>query len=455
MDLKGAKVLVVGGGLSGEAAAAKLLKMEADVYLTDMKPLDKLPGVARLGLDPSHLILEREPDIEQLGLELLVLSPGVPPALPYIQNAVRLGIPLWSEVELALKDAAACIIGITGSNGKTTTTSLLGRLAAATGRPAVVAGNIGLALSGLTEHLDEQSIIVAELSSFQLEYIHDFKAHIACVLNLTPDHLDRHGTMENYAAAKARILENQTEADLAVLNRDDPVIRGFAQKTRARVVFFSRAEMLADGICLEHNSIVLRRQGVSVPIVDRRELLIRGDHNVENAMAATAVALELGLKPEQIAAVLKAFEPVKHRQEIVGRYNDIVFINDSKGTNPDSSIKALQSYDEPIVLIAGGKNKGLDMTEFMLEAQKKVKSLILVGQAAPELEAKAREVGIGRIVRSDSFEDCVRKAIQEACPGDVVLLSPACTSWDMFKSYEERGELFKTLVRNHYSEPSF
>jgi UDP-N-acetylmuramoylalanine--D-glutamate ligase len=294
---------------------------------------------------------------------------------------------------------------------------------------------------------------VAELSSFQLEFIDKLRVNIAVVLNLTPDHLDRHGNMENYAAAKARILENQTENDLSVLNWDDETVRDFARKTRARVTYFSSRELLRDGICLEGEDIVLRNSGHSTKLHHSKDMLIKGRHNVENAMAAAAAALELGLSPVRISKVLKEFHPVKHRQEIVGKFAGILFINDSKGTNPDSSIKALESYEEPIILIAGGKNKGLDMTEFLTVAKRKVKSLVLVGQAAEEMEAIARKLGIERIIRSTGFADCVSKAIAEAVPGDIVLLSPACTSWDMFKSYEERGELFKELVRKHYSEP--
>jgi len=474
MNYKDKRVLVVGGGLSGIAAAKKLLLLGAEVFLTDRQEKDKLPGIKELeelGLDPGHLLLAQEPPIAEIRPDLLVLSPGVPPHQPFIQQAAAQGIPIWSEVELALRGSLAQIVGITGSNGKTTTASLCGELAKASGRDTVVAGNIGLALCGQVEHLDEQGIIVAELSSFQLELIDKVRINIAVILNLTPDHLDRHGTMENYIAAKARILENQTPEDLAILNWDDLKVRELAPLTKARVVFFSSGQPLDDGIFVEGEDIIIGRdykfggggQGFGLAeaqagtkgwkIVSSGELLLRGRHNLENVMAAVAVALELGLKKGQIVRVLRSFQPVKHRQEIVGKYNGILFINDSKGTNPESSIRALQAYEEPIVLIAGGRNKGLDMTAFLLEAKKRVKSLVLVGEAASELEILSKKIGIKRVLRSSSFEDCVAKAIAEAEPGDVVLLSPACTSWDMFKSYEERGELFKELVRKHYSEP--
>ncbi|UWG98433.1 UDP-N-acetylmuramoyl-L-alanine--D-glutamate ligase [Dehalobacter sp. DCM] len=451
MELHGKRVLVVGGGRSGLAAAQKLMQKNADVYLTDMQPLSKLTGVEGLGLDKQKLILEQEPDLDVIQPDLLVLSPGVSPLLPFIRRASTMKIPIWSEVELALRDSQATIIGITGSNGKTTTTTLIGELARKTGRRTVVAGNIGLALCGQVEHLDQHSIIVAELSSFQLELIDKIRVNIAVFLNLTPDHLDRHGTIEGYAAAKARILENQTENDLAVLNWDDPIVREYAKQANGRITFISLKEDLAEGICLQGKDILWKKNGIAVKVMDTRELLLRGNHNIENVMAAIGAALELGLSLPDINHVLRRFQPVAHRQEIVGTFNGILYINDSKGTNPDSSIKALQSYEEPVVLIAGGKNKGLDMTEFLEEAKKRIKSLVLVGMAAPEMAEIARRLGIERILISTGFEDAVDKAIKEAVPGDVVLLSPACTSWDMFKNFEERGELFKRLVTDHYS----
>lgn len=453
MDFYKKRVLVAGAGISGLAAVRLLMAQKAEVFLTDRQPKEKLTGLEELGLDDSYLILGREPDISEIKPELVVLSPGVSPRVPFVAEAGRRGIPLWSEVELALRNSRAVTAGITGSNGKTTTATLAGKLAEATGRDTIVAGNIGIALSDQAGQLDEKGIIIAELSSFQLEFIDKLRVHIAVMLNITPDHLDRHESMEKYAAAKARIFQNQTEEDLAVLNWDDLLVRSFAGKTKARVIYFSVNEKLDQGIFLRGEDIVLQNKGLIQPVINRRELLLKGNHNLQNVMAATAVALELGLELEKIREVLRSFAPVKHRQEIVGRFNDILFINDSKGTNPDSSLKALQSYEEPIVLIAGGRNKGLDMKEFMEEAKKRVKSLVLVGEAAGEMEKAALQAGITNIIKTETFEDCVQKAIAEAVPGDVVLLSPACTSWDMFKSYEERGELFGRLVRKHYSEP--
>jgi UDP-N-acetylmuramoylalanine--D-glutamate ligase len=429
------------------------LHLGAEVYLYDKQELDTIEGIKDLGLDEDKLIFGKDPDILKINPELVVLSPGISPELDFIKEAKRTGVPVWSEVELALRDEQALVVGITGSNGKTTTTTLVGELAKKTGRPAVVAGNIGTAISGKVEELGDRGIVVAELSSFQLELIDKLRVNIAVLINITPDHLDRHGTVENYAAAKARIFENQTEADLAVLSWDYPMVKEYGKKTKARVVYISTEEQLYNGICLLENDIVLCTDGKTTKIIKKDELQLRGKHNLENVMCAVAVGLEMGLSSTEIAEVLRVFVPVAHRQEVVGCYDGILYINDSKGTNPDSSIKALQSFEEPIVLIAGGKNKGLDMTEFMEEAKKRVKSLVLVGKAADDLEVIAKKVGIKNIIKASTFEDCVQKAIAEADKGDVVLLSPACTSWDMFKSYEERGELFKTLVRKHYNEP--
>ncbi|MFA6809222.1 MAG: UDP-N-acetylmuramoyl-L-alanine--D-glutamate ligase [Eubacteriales bacterium] len=453
MDWTGKKILVVGAGKSGLAATKKLADYNAEVFLYDKKEKEEITELAILTLDNVHLILGKSPDIKEIKPQLVVLSPGVSPKLPFIREAEGKGIPIWSEAELALRDCSALKIGVTGSNGKTTTTILLGELVKKLGKNTVVAGNIGLALSGQTDNLKADDILVAELSSFQLEKIDKLRLNIAVLLNITPDHLDRHGSVEKYAFAKARIFENQTDEDLAILNWDDDFVRSLAKGLKARIEYISLKQPQENGVYLQGDNIVYSRNGKKEKIISKKELLLKGDHNVQNVMAAIASAKQIGLTNLEICEVLKVFKPVTHRQEIVGKYDGVLYINDSKGTNPDSSIKALQAFDEPIVLIAGGKNKGLDLTEFMVEAKKRIKSLVLVGQAADELEKVAEKVGIKKIIRAIDFQDCVCKAIAEAVSGDVVLLSPACTSWDMFKSYEERGELFKKLVRMHYSEP--
>ena len=447
------RVLVIGAGLSGQAAVRKLQRLGAEVFLTDRQSIDQLVGVEEIGLDPEHLLLGSVPGLEEIKPDLMVLSPGVSPKLSLVQEAISQKVTVWSEVELAMKDCPALCVGVTGTNGKTTTTSLLGELAKRTGRPTVVAGNIGVALSGYVKGLGENSIVVAELSSFQLEFIDKLRVQVAILLNFTPDHLDRHGTLEAYLAAKAQIFKNQTATDLAILNWDDPLVHALGPKLKSRVLYFSPTSFLPEGISLWHDQIVYAEKGNMIPIIFRKDLHLRGAHNLENVMAVAAAARALGLSWTEIAEGLTQFKGVEHREEIVGTFEGILFVNDSKGTNTDAATKALLAFEEPLVLLAGGKNKGLDFHDFMKVVRVKVKSLVLLGLAADEMEQAARDEGVQTIIRATTFEDGVEKAIAEAIPGDVVLLSPACTSWDMFKSYEERGELFKELVRRHYRKP--
>ncbi|AHF07718.1 UDP-N-acetylmuramoyl-L-alanine--D-glutamate ligase [Desulfitobacterium metallireducens] len=454
MNLKDKKVLVVGAGRSGLGAVKKLLDLGSNVILTDNKDPEKLEGIAELGLKSSQLILGRVPEWNEVQADLVVLSPGVSPKLPFILEGTTQGIPVWSEVELALRDNPAKKVGITGTNGKTTTTTLIGELAKKTGRSTLVAGNIGVALCGNVDELSEEGIIVAELSSFQLELIDELRLNIAILLNITPDHLDRHGTVENYLAAKARIFENQSAEDLAILNWDDSSVRALAPGLKAKILYISPTTYLEEGISLQGEDIVYSENGKVTRILSRKELQIRGSHNLENVMASIGAAHELGLNFPEIAEGLRQFTGVEHRQEIVGTFDEILFVNDSKGTNPDAAEKALYAFEEqPIVLIAGGKNKGLDFHDFMKIVKERVKSVVILGMAADEMEQAAKDVGVPRIVRAGGFAEGVDLAIAEAVAGDVVLLSPACTSWDMFKSYEERGEFFKELVRRHYREP--
>lgn len=453
MNWQGKRVVVIGAGLSGRAAVRKLQKLGTDVYLTDQQVQENLSGIEELGLPQDHLLLGGMPEFQAIQPQEIVISPGISPRMKLIEEARKAGVEVWSEVELAMRDCPAKVIGITGTNGKTTTTSLIGELVKLTGRPVVVAGNIGAALSDSVKDMTDDGIVVAELSSFQLELTNRVRFHVAILLNITPDHLDRHDCLENYTAAKARIFENQEKNDLAILNWDDPAIRHFGDQVHGRFVYFSPTSVLENGIGFDGENILYGFSGKQVKIIAYKEMQLRGAHNLENVMASVAAAYEMGLSWEQIAEGLRQFRGVEHRQEIVGKWEDILYVNDSKGTNPDAAIKALQAFDEPLVLIAGGKNKGLDFHEFMRVAKERVKTLVLLGMAAEDMEKAAREVGITRILRADSFPDGVNKAITEAKPGDVVLLSPACTSWDMFKSYEKRGELFKELVRTHYRKP--
>ncbi|HZK56005.1 MAG TPA: UDP-N-acetylmuramoyl-L-alanine--D-glutamate ligase [Desulfosporosinus sp.] len=447
------RVLVIGAGLSGQAAVHKLQSLGTEVFLTDSKSMDHLTGVKELQLDPEHLLLGSLPQLEAIKPNLIVLSPGVSPKLSLVQEALAQNVTVWSEVELAMVDCLALCVGVTGTNGKTTTTSLIGELAKRTSRPTAVAGNIGVALSGQVKDLGDNSIVVAELSSFQLEFVDKFRVQVAILLNITPDHLDRHGTLEAYFEAKTKIFKNQIATDLAILNWDDSIVRGLGPTLKSRVMYFSSTSFLQEGISLWQDQIVYAEKGTMIPIISRKELHLRGAHNLENVMAAAAAARAFGLSWTEIAEGLTEFKGVEHREEIVGTFEGVLFVNDSKGTNTDAATKALLAFDEPLVLLAGGKNKGLDFHDFMKVVKVKVKSLVLLGLAADEMEQAARDEGVQNIIRATTFEDGVEKAIAEAIPGDVVLLSPACTSWDMFKSFEERGELFKELVRRHYRTP--
>lgn len=455
MEWLNKRVLVIGAGLSGQAAVRKLQSLGAEVFLTDSQSIEKLEGIEEIGLDPEHLLLGQVPEFLGINPELIILSPGVSPKLSLVQEGISQNVTVWSEVELAMHDCPALCVGVTGTNGKTTTTTLIGELAKLTGRPTVVAGNIGVALSSQANGLGDNSIVVAELSSFQLEFVDKLRVHIGVLLNLTPDHLDRHGTLEKYLEAKAQIFKNQAPTDLAILNWDDPLVRKLGSELKSRVIYFSPTTFLQDGISLWHDQIVYaeKEKRTMIPIISPKDLQLRGSHNLENVMAAAAAARAFGLSWTEISEGLARFKGVEHRQEVVGSFDGILFINDSKGTNTDAATKALLAFDEPLVLLAGGKNKGLDFHEFMKIVKKKVKSLVLVGQAAEEMAQAAQDEGVQRIIRVKTFEEGVEKAISEAIPGDVVLLSPACTSWDMFKNYEQRGELFKELVRTHYREP--
>lgn len=364
MDWLNKRALIIGAGLSGQAAVRKLQKLGAEVFLTDSKSAEQLAGIEDIRLGTKHLLLGGMPEFAEINPELIVLSPGVSPKLPLVQEGLSRNVTLWSEVELAMHDCPALCVGVTGTNGKTTTTTLIGELAKLTGKPTVVAGNIGVALSGQVNSLGDDSIVVAELSSFQLEFVDKLHVHIGVLLNLTPDHLDRHGTLENYLEAKAQIFKNQTPMDLAILNWDDPLVRDLGSKLKSQVIYFSPTTFLQDGISLWHDDIVyaVKEKRTMIPIISRKNLQLRGSHNLENVMAAAAAARAFGLSWTEISEGLARFKGVEHRQEVVGSFAGVLFVNDSKGTNTDAATKALLAFDEPLVLIAGGKTKDLIST---------------------------------------------------------------------------------------------
>lgn len=468
------KVLVVGCGKSGLAATALLLENGAEVILYDAKEtleeeqiradVKQLEDVVKQSEDT---VKQEETSVKQsedtskgklsvkLGafeegmteeISLAVLSPGVPTDLPFVLSMKEKNIPIWGEIELAYRLGKGRVIGITGTNGKTTTTTLVGDMMKDYFESVVVVGNIGNPYTLEVSKLKEDSVVVAEISSFQLETIDEFKPVVSAVLNITPDHLNRHHTLDNYIKAKQDITKNQTKDDICVLNYDDEVTRNMAGEVAAKVVFFSRKEMLEDGICLDGEMIVLRQSGENVPILNRKELLIPGDHNVENAMAAIAIGLSMGIPKDSLVHTLRNFHAVEHRIEFVAEKKGVVYYNDSKGTNTDAAIKGIRAMDRKTVLIGGGFDKGSEYDEWFEAFDGKVKAMVLMGATSKKIAETAKKYGLSDITFAESMEEAVALCAKKAEPGEAVLLSPACASWGMFDNYEQRGKIFKDLV---------
>ena len=449
MDLSGKSVLVFGAGVSGFSAAKTLLEQQAMVTLADGKErgdLKHAEGLAEL-VGKVELALGRQDEALLAGKDLLILSPGISINHVLPQAALRLQIPVWGEVELAGRLCKAPIAAVTGTNGKTTTTTLLGEMMKTKYAEVVIGGNIGVGLAQAVSQVSSQGYVVAEISSFQLEAAGTFQPHIAVILNLTPDHIDRHGSFAGYGAVKEQIFANQQPQDYLVLNHDDENVRDMANRCRSQAFFFSRRVELESGAFVSDGSICLRWQGKSALVCRVDEMKLFGGHNVENALAACAAAFLAGVDPEQMAKVLRDFTGVEHRIEPVATLEGVRWYNDSKATNPESSIKALEAFDGHVVLIAGGRDKNTDLSEFADLIKAKADLLILIGEAAERFELAARAAGVEKIVRSASLADAVETARRLAKSPQVVLLSPACASYDMFDNYEQRGEIFKQLVR--------
>ncbi len=447
LDVKNKRVLVVGIARSGVAVAKFLVKKGAKVVLTDQKTKEELADTLQEAPTGSVEIIAGHYPIYNSGdFDFLVTSPGVPLTIPPIQLAFELGIPVFSELELAYRFAGSPIVAVTGTNGKTTTTTLIGEIFKRAGKRVCVGGNIGLPLVLEVEKYGPRDVIIAEVSSFQLECINKFKPAVGLILNVTPDHLDRHGTMKNYMAAKARIYENQNPDDFTVLNYDDPGVAALGTKTRGRVIFFSRKHKLKEGIFVEDGYIIIKLDGTTEKVCLIKEILIKGAHNLENALAAAGAAFVMGVPARVIGQELREFKGVAHRLELVTEINGVKYVNDSKGTNPDASIKALEAYNEPIVLLAGGRNKGSDFTVLAHKIKEKVRSLVILGECRDEIREAVEKTGFREIHEAGSFDEAVKIAAREAKAGEIVLLSPACASWDMFRNFEERGERFKEVV---------
>lgn len=445
-------VLIIGAARSGIASAEYLLSIGKNIVVSDMNTALAEKVETQLGHASVSYVWGKQPDVAALQPELIVMSPGVPLTIPPVVQAKALGIPVISEPELAYRYSEVPFVAITGTNGKTTTTTLTALLLEKEGRKVVAGGNIGLPLISQCPQMTAQDIVVAEMSSFQLESVDAFRPKVAVVMNLTPDHLDRHKTMEAYAAAKANIFKNQQSDDYLLLNKDDAMVAAMAAEAKSRVYFFSQQDILEEGMWLEEGAVryALHKGEAPEVLIPASEIGILGSHNLQNAMAASLAALLMGQDAEIVAERLRAFKGVAHRMEPVATIDGVLYVNDSKGTNPDSTEKALGSYGErPIVLIAGGRNKGSDMAVLVPLMREHCRGVVVVGEATGDFVDAFERTGYDAYVCVDSFEAAVDKAHEMAREGDVVLLSPACASWDMFDNFEQRGERFKELVRGY------
>lgn len=450
--LKEKQVTVVGSGVSGIAAAKLLCRHEAEVTLYDGNAALDIKQVAEKVGPEVNIVVGEFPKRLIHTTQLLVLSPGVPTDLAYVREIRERGVPVWGEIELAYQFAKGSLIGITGTNGKTTTTALTGEIMKQYFPEVFVVGNIGIPYTELAEQTTENSVTVAELSSFQLETVQsDFHPEVSMILNLTPDHLNRHYTMENYAKAKLNVALHQTREQTCILNYEDKLLREYAKELSCRILWFSSERKLSDGLYLENDAIFYTENGVATEICRTEDLNIIGKHNYENAMAAVGAAICIGVPLPQIKEGLKSFHAVEHRIEYVATKKGVIYYNDSKGTNPDAAIKAIQAMDRPTLLIGGGYDKGSEYDEWIGAFDGKVKHLILIGQTKEKIAETARKMGVASIVLKDTFEEAMRFCEENAQSGDAVLLSPACASWGMFKNYEERGRMFKEYV-THIAE---
>ena len=450
MDLQNKTVLVIGTGKSGIGAAGLLSKAGAKTILFDSNEKlnvetlkEKTAGIASLQLVTGTLPLELEEQVE-----LLVVSPGVPIDSDMVVSFEKRGIPVWGEIELAYVFSKGEVIAITGTNGKTTTTTLVGEIMSAYKPSVFVVGNIGNPYTDIAMDTREDSVVVAEISSFQLETIHTFAPKVSAILNITPDHLNRHHTMECYVETKERIASNQTKADVCVLNYEDAYTRTFGEKCPAKVVFFSSKRELSDGLFLQGEEIILAENGKAQKLMNIHEMNLVGLCNVENVMAAIAICRAMDVPMDVILATIRQFKAVEHRIEFVTEKNGVVYYNDSKGTNPDAAIKGIQAMDRPTLLIGGGYDKGSSYSEWIQAFDGKVKYLVLIGQTREKIAAEAKALGFTDIVFADSLAEAVQFCADHAKKGDAVLLSPACASWGMFPNYEVRGKMFKELVNN-------
>ena len=446
MDFHNKRVLVVGLGKSGVASALFLKAKGAHVTVSDAKSEDQLGEAIPVLLD-AGIAVETGGHGERTfhGQDLIVVSPGVPVDAPSLVQARSLGETVIGEIELAAQFFPGTIVAITGSNGKTTTTTLAGELIAASGFPTIVGGNIGTPAISLVEGATPETMAVLEVSSFQLETIQTFRPKVAVVLNVTPDHLDRHRTFAAYVDAKARIFENQQESDFAVLNADDPTCAELSGRTRARVFWFSRKKEVNQGAYTRDGQIIFSDTKTESEVMPISEIPLKGTHNLENVLAAICVGAVMGCKSEATRRAVREFKAVEHRLEYVATIRGVEYYNDSKATNVDATIKALESFPANIHIILGGKDKGSDYSVLRDLLHQRAKRVYTIGAAAEKIESQIE--GSAEIVHAETLEGAVKRIASTAAAGDIVLLAPACASFDQFQNYEERGHVFKQLVQ--------
>jgi UDP-N-acetylmuramoylalanine--D-glutamate ligase len=447
MELKGKKVLVVGLGKSGLAAALFLRRRGAQVTVSDLRSAQALskeiPSLLEAGIvveaGGHGLLTFRRQD-------LIVVSPGVPLSTPELVQVRRLGLPIIGELELAARFLKGKVLAITGSNGKTTTTTLSGEIFSAAGFNPLVAGNIGLPVIDVVDQSTEAGWSVLEVSSFQLETTESFHPHVAVILNITPDHLDRHGTFENYVAMKEKIFANQTGEDYLILNGDDPIAQQAASRTKSQVLWFSRSKIVRCGAFLLDGMVMFRptEQEKPIPVLPLAEIPLKGEHNIENVLAAVCAACVAKIPTQTIAQSVAAFQAVEHRLEFVAAIHGVDYYNDSKATNVDATAKAIASFPGNIHLILGGKDKNSDYSQLNALLRARVKAVYTIGSAAEKIERQIS--GVTRIIHTVTLEAAVDQAAGQAVAGDVVLLAPACSSFDQFENYEQRGKVFKQAV---------
>lgn len=448
----GKKIMIVGLGVTGVSLVHFFFEQKAAIIINDLKSRNLIePTLRELEPVPYTGIFGKHPDtLKEAGNpDYIVLSPGVPLELPFIQEAIHCKVPILGEIEVAYQQMDAPIAAITGTNGKTTTTALLGDMARRSGIKHEIVGNIGTAAISKVKNLREDAHCIMEVSSFQLETINEFKPKVAALLNITPDHLNRHKSIEHYTDLKFKIFSNQKPEDVAVINAEDDICKRYMEgevKIESEILFFSRFNSLEKGVFIKDGKMIVQDEQRSAIIIDCDNILLPGDHNLENAMAAVGIAWSMNFPLDAIRESLESFRGVEHRIELVETINDITFINDSKATNPAAAIKAVISVSEPIILLAGGMDKGNDFTDLINAFDGRVKQMIVYGETADKIANRASELEFNNVIKTDDLEQAFRTACKSAATGDLVLLSPACASFDMYDNYEARGNHFKSLV---------